>query len=247
MFILPEASKAGTGFTLTSVQLQGHRCLVKEPPGLPPDAPVVFVLHGLGANANDLAGLCEELRLPPCLFVMPDAPLHLPGYPPDGLAWYDLESPRLEDFVNSQDYLFKLLDYFSKYPASFSGANRKSRPIILVGFSQGGLMALMGGLNYKGRIKAVVSMSGYIWEPSKTIPHPFLSKKTPILMVHGSADTLINDDVTQSTGVALGRAGYHPVLKVFAMGHQITAESLGAVADFLNSVLRNNPNGGKKN
>ena len=232
------ASKAYSGLNTSEINVQGHRCLVLEAPGLPDQAPVVFILHGLGTNARDLVSLCEEFHLPPCRFVLPDAPLHLPGYPEDGYAWYDLKTHRREDFVNSRDYLFQLMDHFSQDPAAAKKPKPKARPVILTGFSQGGVMSLEAGLNYQGKVLAIVSMSGYIWDPSKTLPQPSLHLKTPILMVHGTMDAIVTEERTQSTFKALDQGGYHPVLKEFNMAHQITPESLEAVSAFLTGVLK---------
>ena len=48
------------------VSVQGHRCLVAGPENLPDGAPVVFILHGLRANADDLFPLIGAMNLPPC-------------------------------------------------------------------------------------------------------------------------------------------------------------------------------------
>ena len=51
---------------------------------------VVFV-HGYGANGADLLGLADPLaeHLPDTLFVAPDAPEQIPGYP-GGYQWFPI-------------------------------------------------------------------------------------------------------------------------------------------------------------
>ncbi len=213
------------------VTVANHRCLVADPPGLPPEAPVVFILHGLGANADDLAGLCDGLNLPPCRYVLPDAPLHLPGYSPDALAWYDLQTHLRSDFVNSRDYLFKVIDRFTRDAA-------KPRPFVIMGFSQGGVMSLEAGLNDMGKVLAIVSMSGYIWDPSKTLAHPLIPNGTPILLTHGTMDPIVTEEITQKTLKALRDAGFHPLFKEYSMGHQISEKTLEDISLFLNSVIK---------
>jgi phospholipase/carboxylesterase len=222
----------------SEVLIQGHRCLVVSPADLPSDAPLVLVLHGLGANREDLFPLCEELHLPPCLFVLPDAPLSLPDSS-ESFAWFDWKTQSRSDIEKSRDYLFEIMDRFSRESSdpSASGKLPKPRPIILMGFSQGGVMSLEAGLNYKGKIKAIVSMSGYMGDPGKTLAHPLAPFKTPILMVHGTRDHIVSEKWTHATLEALIRAGYHPILKEFPMEHQITSESLGEAAKFLQGVL----------
>ena len=52
---------------------------------------VVVFVHGYGANGADLLGLAEPLaeHLPDTLFVAPDAPENIPGYP-GGYQWFPI-------------------------------------------------------------------------------------------------------------------------------------------------------------
>jgi phospholipase/carboxylesterase len=231
------------------VQFQNHRCLVAGPENLPDDASVVFILHGLGANADDLFPLIEAMNLPPCRYVLPDAPLTVGDH---AYAWYDFQTQSRADMVKSRDYLFELIRHFSseeENPGSSPEVLAKGEvlaqgdhfhPVILMGFSQGGVMSMEAGLNYKGRVEAIVSMSGYIWYPSQTLAHPLASKQIPILMVHGTHDGIVPEDWTQKTVKALRKAGYKPVFKEFPMAHQITRDSIAVVAEFLKKVMAKN-------
>jgi phospholipase/carboxylesterase len=111
----------------------------------------------------------------------------------------------------------------------------------MMGFSQGGVMSLEAGLNYPGKVEAIVSMSGYIWDSSKTLEHPLAPLRIPILMVHGTSDGIVTEEWTQRTLKGLQQAGYKPVFKEFLMGHQITRDSLSAVTQFLQDVLDRQP------
>jgi phospholipase/carboxylesterase len=238
------------------VIVQDHHCWVIEPPGLPPDAPVVFFLHGLGNKAESFKAECHNLHLPPSRFVIPDAPIpwdplghgwrkpvrqladHLlpRSLNPLGYAWYAFRGDR-ESTIKSRDYLFDLMDRFSKDPP-VNGINPKPRPIIILGFSQGAVMALEAGLNYKGNIRAIVSLSGYIWDPAQTLNHPTIPLDTPILMLHGNKDTVVQEDLNQRTYNALKKAGFHPALKELSMGHEVTEEEWIKVSKFLNSIKK---------
>ena len=201
------------------------------------------MLHGFGTNGLELLHLCDELDIPPCLFVLPDAPLRVPHMASGAHAWYDRFTHNYQDMKKSRDYLFAVMDHFSKdLPNPIDpGTPAKPRPVIIMGFSQGAVMSLEAGLNYKGNIKAIVSMSGYIEYPSKTMAHPSAPAQTPILLVRGEWDPVIQEDDTQETMSVLKRAGYHPVLKEFRMGHQVTYATVMAVSMFLQSILDKNP------
>jgi phospholipase/carboxylesterase len=102
-----------------------------------------------------------------------------------------------------------------------------------MGFSQGGVMSLEAGINYKGKVAAIISMSGYMPDPWETLTKAQVPLDTPILLVHGTGDEVVPVEGSRKAVKALKDAGYNPILREFPMGHQITEESLGAVRDFL--------------
>lgn len=220
----------------SEVYVQGHRCMVLGPSDLPPEAPVVLILHGFGTNGYEPLSYYPQLQLPPCRIVLPDGPFPIARYPSVDHSWYDRFSHSRKDMEKSRDYLFAVMDHFSKEPPD-PGEISKPRPVIIMGFSQGALMALEAGLNYKGNIKAIVSMSGFIEYPEKTLAHPSAPKKTPILLVRGTLDPVIQEDDTQQTMEALRKAGYRPVLKEFVMGHKVTYATKMEVSKFLHEVI----------
>ncbi len=215
----------------TMVYIQGHRCLVAGPADIPDDAPVVFILHGLGANADDLFPMIQAMKLPPCRYVLPDGPMTVGDH---AYAWYNFQTQNRTDMVNSRNYLYGLMRLFSVEDEKPGHV----RPIIMTGFSQGGVMSLEAGLNYKGKVEGIVSMSGYIWYPGQTLAHPTAPLNIPILMVHGTYDGVVTEDWTQNTVKALKKAGFKPIFKEFPMAHQISRESIAAVTQFLHNILK---------
>lgn len=236
----------------STVDIQGHRCLVVTPSNLPPDAPVVLLLHGYGTNADEVLGVSTEFQLPPCLLVLPDGPLLAARGGGFTHAWYDRITHSRRDIERSRSYLFAVMDYFSKqydspsdpdddaHPAVQQSSSETGRPVVIMGFSQGAVMSLEAGVNYKGNIAAIVSMNGYMGDPEKTLVHPSASRRTPILLVHGTLDPIVQEEMTQTTLEALRKVGYRPVSRGFAVGHVMTRGTIQAVSDFLRAVL--NPN-----
>lgn len=246
--ILLGAGTAGAQAPYSAEYVQGHRCLVVSPRDLPPDAPVVLILHGYGTNGDEMLGVSGEFQLPPCLIILPDGPFPA-GRSSFTHAWYNRVTHSRRDIERSRDYLFAVMDYFSKQYSASSDSDvplettvptnpgKTGRPVVIMGFSQGAVMSLEAGLNYKGNIAAVVSMNGYIGEPEKTLAHPAASRRTPILVVHGTLDPIVQEEMVQATLEALRRAGYRPVSKGFPIGHKMTRGTIKAVSEFLQAVL----------
>lgn len=217
--------------------IDGHRCLIVEPTDLPAQAPLVIVIHGLGGNATNLVRFFQDLHLPPCRAVFPDGIFPAPGAKPQDRAysWYfplfDRNRPGIEA---SRDHLFKLIDRYSKDPKG-----DRTRPVVFMGFSQGGVMSLEAGLNCSHKVLAIVDMSGYMPDPTKTMAKVKAPRTTPILMIHGTQDPIVPIDLARRTQWVLIKAGYHPELKEFDMGHQLTVNSLITVHNFLMPILEN--------
>lgn len=217
-----------------------HRVVVMDPPILKPATPVLVGLHGLGTNAEDFMDLAQMMDLGECRIVLPDAPLHLPGYPPGAYAWYDFETHERSGLEKSRDHLFRVFDRFTDDPnvRTLDGNPKTKPPLVVFGFSQGGVMTLEAGLNYPGKIAALVSMSGYMPDPSKTMAAPKLPKDTPILVIHGTYDEVVPVEGSRQAVRELEKAGYKPESREFEYAHQISEESLETVSSFIRRSLK---------
>ena len=213
--------------------------LVADPAIAQSGAPVIFILHGLGTNAEDLASLVGEFDLPQCRFILPDAPLHLPVYPAGAYAWYDFESHDPGGFQASRDYLWALMDRYALDPnvRPAPGSEKKPSPVVMTGFSQGGVMSLEAGLLWKGGVKAIAAMSGYLPNGPEIVQKAVAPKQTPILLAHGTYDPVVPIEGSRRAAEDLKRAGYAPILKEFPMEHTITEASLDEVRHFLQAAL----------
>ena len=202
-----------------------HRCLVLEPGHLPQNAPLVVLLHQAHGSATSLVYLWSELHLPPARVACPEGLFSLKGK--GEFAWYHRENQ--SDIVQSRDYLLKLVQRLGP-----------KRPVIFAGLSQGAVMSIITGLHCPNKVLAIVSMSGFIPNPSENLKDLIAPRSTPILILHGQTDALIPIADAYRGEINLKAQGYHPVFKTFPMGHRTSEASLNSVRDFLVQILSQN-------
>lgn len=185
------------------------------------------MLHGWGANAQDVAFLCSLLELPDYQFVLPDAPFPHP-YGMGGKMWYDLSGDInfQTDFSQHQD-LMRSRQQLSDWLKSLEASTRVplSRTI-LGGFSQGGAMTLDVGLSLP--LAGLMVLSGY--------QHlPFVPQATypPILMVHGRQDTVVPLRAAHIAKENLIKIGAQVQYEEFDMGHEIAPIVLTKIQQFV--------------
>jgi phospholipase/carboxylesterase len=190
--------------------------------------PLVFVLHGRGADARDLADLAPMMGSG-YRYIFPNAPEPFepePGFR-FGFTWFDGWPAEPGSIKAARNLLMKFIDEIRERYATPPGK------VILSGFSQGGLMSLDVGFRIREKLAGIVVMSGALYEDD---PPPF-SSALPVLIVHGTQDDMIPVLAARRTRRILESHGVEPEYHEFRMGHSVTPESIAVVADFIRRQL----------
>ncbi len=200
---------------------------------------LVVLLHGLGADGNDLIGLAPALArfLPDAGFYAPDAPFPC-DFAPFGRQWFSLRAidpaqiagRAAEGVERAAPYLHEYLDHLLErhgLPAAALG---------LVGFSQGTMMALHVGPRRSPGPGAVVGFSGALVAPER-LPREAVSRP-PVLLVHGDADEVVPVEFMFAAVHAL-QAAEIPVQWLVrpGLGHAIDPVGIEAAGRFLRDFL----------
>lgn len=200
--------------------------VLSVPSGQPDNAklPLVVVLHGRGADANDLADIAPLIDNN-YRFLFPNAQEPFepsPGFS-FGFTWFDGWPAERNSFLRSRDLLLRFIDEaLVRYPTP-------PGKIILSGFSQGGMMSLDVGFRTQQQLAGIVVMSGALNEQE---PPPF-NPEIPVLMIHGTQDDMIPVLAARRARRVVEDRGVHVEYHEFAMGHYVTPESMAVVRDFL--------------
>ena len=206
--------------------------VLNVPSGQPDDAdmPLVFCLHGRGADANDLADLAPMIDGPSGYrFIFPNAPKPFEPVPgmTFGYSWFDGLPPERDSIASSRSLLLRFIDQaLGRYPTP-------SGKVIMSGFSQGGLMAIDVGFRTTQSLAGIVVMSGALYEDDP----PDFKKRLLVLMVHGTQDEMINVNLARRARRVLEQHGVVVEYHEFPMGHFVTPESMAVVGDFIRRCL----------
>jgi phospholipase/carboxylesterase len=190
--------------------------------------PLVFVLHGRGADANDLADLTPMMGSGN-RFIFPNAPEPFepaPGFR-FGYTWFEGWPAEPDSIRRSRSRLLAFIDEVLERYATPPGK------MILSGFSQGGLMSLDVGFRTTQPIAGIVVMSGALYDED---PPPF-SRRIPVLIVHGTEDDMIPVLAARRTRRILESHGIDVEYHEFPMGHFVTPDSIAIVAEFIRRCL----------
>jgi len=211
---------------------------VIDGPRLPPasrrpaDALIVF-LHGYGADGNDLIAIGREWSraLPNAAFAAPHAPSLLPGSP--GRQWFPLTMRDPTEYWRGVNAAQPGLDAF--LDAELARTNVSPERLVLVGFSQGTMMALHVGLRRKAGPAAVIGYSGLLPGPEHlraTTGRPELT------LLHGDHDEVIPVDYMMMSASALGIAEIPVIWHICpGLGHGIDARGLAIGLDAVTRAL----------
>lgn len=199
-----------------------------EVPSRKPDSesmPMVVMMHGRGADMNDLADLAPMLDpAGGARFVFPNAPRAWEMQPgmSFGWTWFDGWPPEQKSVAASREVLLQFIDEITqKYPTS---------SLVISGFSQGAMMALDVGIRREAA--GIIAMSGGLYE----LDLPPTLHKAPVLIAHGNADDVVPVSYARRARMLLEERGFDVEYHEYPMGHQVAMEEAQAVKAFIERV-----------
>ena len=196
---------------------------------------LVILLHGLGADGNDLIGLAPYWapHLPDVEFLSPNAPFPC-DMSPYGYQWLSARDPSPEARLAGARAAGAILDAF--ITDELAKRDLTESDLALVGFSQGTMMSLFVGPRREKPLAGIVGYSGRLIAPQ--LLGEEIRSRPPILLVHGTDDPMVTFDSMAEAEAALSAAGV-PVetLACPGIGHSIDGDGLQAGGRFLHRVL----------
>ncbi len=192
---------------------------------------LVVLLHGYGADGNDLIGLAPHWAplLPEAEFISPHAPFPCEAMP-FGRQWFGFQGRSQEQVVEGVRVAAGILDHYLTGLLAAHKIDESS--LALVGFSQGAMMSLFVSLRRARPAAAVVAYSGRLFAPESLGTE--LRARPKVLLVHGDQDEVVLPEALPHAYEAL-KAAKVPVEQMLrpGLGHGIDGEGLAAGGQFL--------------
>lgn len=196
---------------------------------------LVILLHGLGADGNDLIGLQQYWGrlLPEAEFVSPNAPFPC-DMAPYGYQWFSVQDRSPAAMLAGVRAAAPVLDAFIDDALQKRGLDEEDAA--LVGFSQGTMMSLYVGLRRAKPLAAIVGYSGRLIAPELLADE--LRSRPPVLLAHGTADPVVPFQSLAAAEAGL-TAAQVPVETLVCVGaeHTIDPEGLERGGRFLRERL----------
>ena len=193
---------------------------------------LILLLHGWGADGNDLANLARPIsvRFPGAAFFAPNGPSQC-KMNPAGREWFDID-----DRVNGPIMAAPIIDQVIANALEVLDLSPSS--LAIAGFSQGGMMSLHCGLRQTPPLAAIVSFSGALLIHDDLIDNSADALYPPVMLIHGTEDEVVpiklqaaSRDILQSRSIEV------ETLECVGLGHGIDPDGLSAAIEFLAKYL----------
>lgn len=199
---------------------------------------LVIFLHGYGANAQDLMGLADPLasHMPDTIFAAPDAPENCAGSPM-GFQWFPIpwiDGSSEEDAAKGMQAAVDDLNAYLDKTMKDEGVSADKT--VLLGFSQGTMMALHVAPRRKDALAGVVGFSGRLLSP-EALEDEAVSKP-PVILVHGDQDDVVPPASLPEAADTLVTAGFEVYTHIMkGTAHGIAPDGLSVAAAFMREKL----------
>jgi phospholipase/carboxylesterase len=213
---------------MTAVTIDPDSVLWSAPERERADRPLLVLMHGYGSHEGDLFGLSPHLPLGPVV-----ASVRAPIPESGGFAWFpyggqsglDAQAARLAAADAAAVAVLEWLDTL-EYTS-----------VGLLGFSQGGAMALQLLRHAPERFLFAANLSGFALTGERPGDEALLTNRPPVFWGRGTADTVIGDALISVTDEWLPA---HSTLteRIYEdLAHSISQQELADVSAFIRAQL----------
>ena len=190
-----------------------------------PGVPVVLFLHGYATDEHDLPSLMSFLP------DLPWASLRAPiALGPEANAWYSATDPLTPALEDVEPATAAIWDWVGQNLPDDS-------PLVVLGFSQGGLMATQLLRTRPERLVATVILAGFMFTGEQAADSKLATAKPKVFYGRGANDQLISREAVSQLNTWLQKHTRAQTKTYDGLGHSIDARVMGDVASYLAGQL----------
>lgn len=187
----------------------------------------IIGLHGWTGSEHSMVPVAKSMKIPNAKWYIPRAPYDASSG--KGYTWFS-GSPengwKTKKSFNLMDKLFNKIIDDGFLP----------NKIILLGFSMGASLSLRYGLTLGFTLKGIIPIAGVIRDIEDLLnTSSNQSKHTPILMIHGKKDSVVDYQKSVYLDDILQNNGFTSHLEIVEGGHIISLPSSRLVKEFINT------------
>ena len=185
----------------------------------------VIGLHGWTGTEHSMLPVARAMRIQSAKWYIPRAPYKASAG--QGHTWFS-GSPEKGWKVKKT---FNLLDTLIQQVMN-DGFDQDN--IILFGFSMGGSLSLSYGLGIQYQLRGIIPVAAWVREPEELINSASMeSKQTPILMIHGKDDSVVDHKKSITVAAEMKNNGFSIHLEIVSGGHIIGVYATNLIKQFI--------------
>ena len=184
----------------------------------------IIALHGWTGNINSMVPVTKMLKMNDTKWVIPEAPFKSSK---TGFSWFN-------EVENNSWYYLESFNFLSKIILSLQEEGFQNSQIFIIGFSQGACISIELMIRQKFSIGGIIPISGFIkFKKKAEIDATNESKKTSILLLHGTNDKIIDCTESKEAFKTLRAIGYPTFIELFSTGHKIPIQARDRIQKFI--------------
>jgi phospholipase/carboxylesterase len=219
-------------FALQSAHAQDVKMLlykIHQPSKASKHPPVLFLLHGYGADENDLLSLHQQL--PSNLLIVS---IRAPYAEGEGFKWWDIGKASNDDNLSKAT---TAVEHVIKYVQQ--QLHLDSTHIFVGGFSQGAMLSLHLALTHPQLYKGIIAFSGKLLPETRSITTSDNQySKLNILICHGNDDNVIPIAEAEAATTFLSKMKIRYTYNRYKMAHSIIDSEMQDVSEWMLPLLK---------
>jgi phospholipase/carboxylesterase len=201
-----------------------------EPSGDGP-FPTIFAMHGWGSSAMDLLGLAPFVADGRFLVICPQGPHEVEIGAVNGYGWYQMRPGSRPDEEKVGPAVEQLLMFIEEASSRYPVDKHK---IVVLGFSQGGMMAYNLAMRWPEKFAALVGIGTAFPEYLvELISNHETIQQLPTMVQHGRADPMLEIARARKSVETLRSLKVPVIFREYDCGHEVSADGVRDLSGFL--------------